>query len=113
MEIIMTNDFFDGYVQGKMINAARKVDKLESQLDDALTQNRAIVEKYNKLLAQYDRLEDNHDLIEADRDAAYKRIGQLGKQFGLTSDEAYDPVDVMREKILVEKRAATAARRKG
>ena len=104
MEIIMANDFFDGYVQGKMINAARKVDRLESQLDDALTQNRAIVEKYNKLLEQYDRMEESRDRCAAGSQAAYERVGQLGQALGISSNEAYDPVDARAEEIFQETR---------
>lgn len=113
----MSNDFFDGYVQGKQLQAARDIARIRDDLqtansrlqrqfdtaiaqrDEALEYNKSINEKYKNLLHEF-------DILEADRDAAYERIGELRKVIGMSQDEAYDPVDERREALVAERMAA-------
>ena len=89
-------DFVEGYLQGRMIRALEDNQELEDDAASARRQANEVIDKYNALVKMYYEL-------EADRDAAYARIGEMRKDLGISKEEAYDPVDRKREEILAEK----------
>lgn len=87
-------DFIEGYMQGRML---RELEEANARADRNYHE---IIDKYNALVNRY---KEDTAFLEADRDAAYKVIGDLRKRVGLSKEEAYGPVHEIRERILADK----------